>query len=435
VSEGNGERKKVICLGCPSYGELTSGAAIGLFRPSRRPQYDVQIACHQSSLLASNMNALWCWALNTAHRGHCDYFAMIHADVEPGEFWLDTLIDELEKNSLDVLSAVVPIKDQRGVTSTALARDDGDTFRVHCRLTMKEVWALPRTFTSEDVGRDVLVNTGCWVCRFDESWAKKVHFTINDRVCFDPKRELYFAQVEPEDWFISRLFHELGLKVGATRALELEHRGTMAFTNRVPWGEHDYDREYVGQSPLDGRPPADWFPHDVAGWLSEDEGRELARLAASKVVLEVGSYCGKSTVCLAQSAVSVAAVDTFDGRATTSPGATLAQFKRQMLRHGVSGRVAPMVGCSQDLLPNLPPVYDLAFIDGDHDAQAVRRDAALAAAVLRPGGVLVFHDFHRPEDQGVTEAVEELLAAGGEEVSRCGSLIVVRPPALVTQGV
>jgi precorrin-6B methylase 2 len=334
-----------------------------------------------------------------------------------------------------VLGVVAPIKDQRGVTSTALAHDDGDTWRVHCRLTMQEVYRLPETFTSEDVGRPLLVNTGCGSAGSTEAWARKVHFTINDRICFDPAGGLLppgraggLVRLPP----LPRAGPEGRLH---PRRWSSSTAGRWRFTNRTRGARTTTTASTSGRPRWTARRPADWFPHDVAGWLSEDEGRELARLAAGKVVLEVGSYCGKSTVCLAQSAVSVAAVDTFDGRATTSPGATLAQFKRQMLRHGVSGRVAPMVGCSQDLLPNLPPVYDLAFIDGDHDAQAVRRDAALAAAVLRPGGVLVFHDFHRPEDQGVTEAVEELLAAGGEEVSRCGSLIVVRPPALVTQGV
>jgi SAM-dependent methyltransferase len=437
LSEGNGnvngQDRKVICLGCPSSGQITDRAAAGLYRPSRRRDFDVRISCLGSSLATGNMNGLWAWALNTARKERLDYFAMIHTDIEPEEFWLDALIDELESHDLDVLGVVAPIKDQRGVTSTALARPDGDTWRVHARLTMKEVHRLPETFTSADVGHQLLINTGLWVCRFREEWARKVFFTVNDRIAVDPVSGNYFAQTEPEDWFISRLYHELGLRVGATRKVRLEHRGTMAFTNAIPWGANDHDREYVQASPLaaEPAPPGDWFPHFAAGWLSEEEGRELARLGEGKAVLEIGSYCGRSTICLAQKARNVAAVDTFNGDATALPGRTRKLFEENLARAGVADRVTVYEGTSADYLPFLPPAYDLVFIDGDHSYEAVAEDIRLARERLRPGGLLACHDYGRPDkDFGVTQAVDELLAAGGEELGRTDSLIVVRPPAL-----
>jgi len=430
MSEANGAGRKSVFLGMPSYGELSVGAAMGLYRPSRNPNFDITIHAQNSSLLASNMNGLWCSALNMARTAKgCAYFCMLHADVEPSEFWLDALIDELEAKQLDVLGVVCPIKDQRGVTSTAVGRDDGDTWRVHARLTMREIYRLPETFTSEDLGRPLLINTGCWVCKFDEAWAKKVHFTINDRICFDPQRGIYFAQVEPEDWFVSRLFHELGLKVGATRKVGLEHRGTMAFTNRTPWGENDFDREYLEASSLPAE-ASDWFPHWAAGWLSAEEGRELARLAGGKAVLEIGSYCGRSTICLAQEARNVSVVDTFQGDGTALPGNTLNLFKKNLRRAGIHDRVTVHEGLSSDVLPALPPVFDLVFIDGDHSYESVMADARMAAEVIRPGGLLVFHDYGRPQDPGVTRAVDELREAGGAEVGRLGSLYVMRAPAL-----
>lgn len=247
------ERKKVCCLGMPSYGELTSGAARGFFRAGRGEAADLRLLQQESSLLAHNMNLLWCWALNEARAGRCDYFAMLHADVEPNELWLDALITELEAKDLDVLGVAVPIKDARGVTSIALARDDGSTWRPHCRLTMAEIHRLPETFTSADVGRPLLLNTGCWVCRFDEAWAKNVRFTISDRIV-QAADGSYRAEVEPEDWYFSRLLHELGLRVGCTRKVALTHRGAAAFTNERPWGLNEFDREYVAASVLDARP-------------------------------------------------------------------------------------------------------------------------------------------------------------------------------------
>lgn len=421
------ERKKVL-LGMPSHGDVAVHAARSLFR-STANRFDVCIIQQVGSLLAMNMNILWCEALNRARHGPgCDYFAMLHGDCQPEDFWLDILIPEMEAKGLDVLGVVSPIKDQRGRTSIAMAREDGSSWRVHARLTMKEICRLPETFTSEDVGRPLLLNTGCWVCRFDEERMKKFHFEINDRIVFHTKSERYIPECEPEDWNLSRSFHEYGLKIGATRKVKMSHRGPINFGNQNPWGE-PFDSEYLSASVLDRDTfPAEEFPHGAAGWLTETEGRELGRLAAGKNVLEIGSYCGRSTVCLARTARSVYAVDTFDGRGTALPGDTLPTFRETMKRHCVDDKVFVLKGESADILPSLPPVFDLIFIDGSHDYESVSQDIELASRKLKPGGVLVFHDYRRPDDPGVTEAATELLADGGELLGVCETLAVIRPP-------
>lgn len=422
--------RKVICLGMPSYGSCTDRAATGLYRPSKDPGFDIRIWGYSSSLATGNMNGLWCWALNANRKSPVSYFAMQHTDIEPQEFWLDILIEELEAKKLDVLGVVSPIKDARGITSTAMERLDGDPWRVHGRLSMKEIWQLPETFTSADLGYPLLINTGLWVCKFDEAWCKRILFTVNDRISINPKTGDYFAQTEPEDWYVSRTFNQLGLKVGCTRKVRLEHRGSMAFTNEIPWGQNDFDKEYLDKSVLDGREPADWFPHKVAGWLTEDEGRELARLAKDKVCLEVGSFCGKSTICMAKFARSVGAIDTFDGRGTAIPGSTRKLFVDNLRRHGVSGKVQIYEGESAEMLAALPPVYDLVFIDGSHDRESVLADAERAASVLKPGGLLAFHDYGQAsKDFGVTEAVDQLIAGGAVLIGRVGTIAVVRPAA------
>lgn len=432
---GTDEPTKTVCLGMPGYGQVTSGAARGFYRASAGGRV-VNRHVREGSLLAHNFNLLWCWALNEHRAGRCDYFAMQHADVEPQDGWLDVLIDELDARRLDVLGVAVPIKDTRGVTSTALARDDGDTWRVHGRLTMSELHRLPETFTAADVGRPLLLNTGLWVCRFGD-WCRKVKFTINDRITV--RADGSFApEVEPEDWYFSRLLNELGLAVGCTRKVRLSHRGEMAFVNDRPWGQNPFDREYLPRSVLDADLGDDWFPAGVPGWLTEGEGRELARLAAGKAVLEVGSYCGRSAICLARTAKSVTCVDTFDGRGTEFPGDTYPTFARNLDRHGVADKVSALRGESADVLPALPPVFDLAFVDAGHDYESVSRDAANALAALRPGGLIAFHDYRSGRDVGVDRAVDELIAGGAELLSRCGSVACVRPaakPTLTPSGV
>lgn len=418
-------RKKAL-LGMPGYGAITGGAARGFFRSSAR--LNVALRMQESSLLAHNFNLLWCDALNMHRRSGLDYFAMQHSDIEPPDGWLDTLVAEMEARNLDVLGVAVPIKDVRGVTSTALARDDGDTWRIHCRLTMAELYRLPETFTAADIpgNRPLLLNTGLWVCRFGD-WCKKVRFTINDRIVVDQDGD-FIPQVEPEDWYFSRLLNELGLRVGCTRKLDVGHRGHMVFGNSRGWGNNSFDREYVARSVLDADLGDDWFPHRAAGWLTEAEGRELARWATGKTVLELGSFCGRSTICLARTANAVNAVDTFDGRGTVAAGDTFDTFRANLERYGVASKVTPLRGESTAVLADLPPVYDLVFIDASHDYANVKADAGAAARVLRPGGVLAFHDYQSGRgDDGVTKLVDELITGGAELLSRCDSLAVLRP--------
>jgi hypothetical protein len=235
-------------IGMPGYGKQTADAGRGLWR-ARADMSNVAIEYRCGSLLAANFNALWCSALNIVHRGeHLSYFAMLHDDIGPAEGWLDVLIQELEANDLDVLGVAVPIKDHKGMTSLAI---DGDgTWLPKCRLSLHEVLQLPETFTSEDVGGNLLLNTGCWVCKFDPEWARKVRFTINDRIVFNKATDQYESQVEPEDWYFSRLCHELGLKIGATRKVRLLHRGETDFNNYSDWGTQAFDRSYVSESQL-----------------------------------------------------------------------------------------------------------------------------------------------------------------------------------------
>lgn len=412
-----------IFLGMPGYGKQTSAAGRALWNACADRSRVAKVAYQNGSLLAQNFNSLWCAALNIVHEGgQIHYFAMLHDDIGAEDFWLDKLIDELEANDLDILGVVAPIKDTRGMTSLALDQEEGDGWMPFARLSMRDVYELPETFTSEDLGgRPLLLNTGCWVCRFDPSWVKQVHFQVSDRIVYNEAIDRFQAQAWPEDWYFSRRANELGLRIGATRKINLIHQGDMIYTNMQPWGDQPFDVEAVKVSPV---PLA--FPYDVAGWLAPEEGRELGRLAAGKRVLEIGSFCGLSTICLARTAKSVTAVDYFDGRATAVPGDTFAAFSRNIERYGASEKIS-----IQSPDDELEGEFDLAFIDGAHDFDSVSRDIERASAVLAPGGLLVFHDYRSPIDPGVTAAVDELLANGGELLSTQQTLAVVKPPAQV----
>ena len=423
ASQPNSRR---VFLGMPGYGKQTSAAGRAFWRACR----DMDGVCMEyqnGSLLACNFNKLWCTALNMVHRGErLDYFAMLHDDIGAEDFWLDKLIDELEEKQLDVLGVVVPIKDTRGMTSIAL-HHPGDNWNIECRLTMRDVYQLPETFTSEDLGgQKLLLNTGCWVAKWNQDWCRKVHFEINDRIVFDVPANGYRPEVESEDWYFSRLLHEIGLKIGATRKVAVKHTGEIEFLNSHIWGSSVFDNE----SPMRGRrrsPVPGAFPADVPGWLHESEAKALQQFAEGKRVLEIGSYCGLSTICMGRVAKHITAVDYFDGRGTPEPAETLAAFKANIERYGVADKVTI---CHPDAEYPLPK-YDLAFIDGEHTREAVAADIARVLPVLAPDGLIAFHDYGHPMHGGIEAEVAELVADGGEILSVTETLAVVRPPARI----
>jgi Methyltransferase domain len=148
------------------------------------------------------------------------------------------------------------------------------------------------------------------------------------------------------------------------------------------------------------------FPSDVPGWLSEAEGQTLAELAEGRVVLEFGSYLGRSTICLAQAAERVHAVDWFrgdDGSEWNFPG-----FVENLERHGVRQKVVAHVGHPSQLLGAFRPgSFDVILHDALHDFDSVRRDIVSLAGLADPRrSWFLFHDYANPDFPGVRRAAD-----------------------------
>lgn len=130
----------------------------------------------------------------------------------------------------------------------------------------------------------------------------------------------------------------------------------------------------------------------IGGWLGETEAAELRRLAVNANVLEIGSYRGRSTVVMAEVARLVVAVDHHEGDSGCR-GGTIAPFLANLEKHGVKGKVVPIIADSVSACAVLMSgQFDLAFIDGDHATESVIRDIRAARRLMRPGGVMAFHD-------------------------------------------
>jgi predicted O-methyltransferase YrrM len=164
---------------------------------------------------------------------------------------------------------------------------------------------------------------------------------------------------------------------------------------------------------------------DIDGWLTRQQGDFLQSVVKGKTVLELGSHLGRSTVCMAKAAKQVTAVDRFDDR--------LHEFLANVKTHEVTGKVEEIIGDIDELRDTLVERrWDAVFIDGDHEADAVERDTALAMECLQPGGRIVWHDFNYPTvKEGVfrtglpPESVKDLDSCGYLETARYQVMVCV----------
>lgn len=192
----------------------------------------------------------------------------------------------------------------------------------------------------------------------------------------------------------------------------------------------------------------------VRGFLDPAEGAALheAALAAGAhgPCLEVGSYCGKSTVYLGsacQRAGSVLfAVDHHRGSEEHQPGEewhdpalydasagrmdSFREFRRTLARAGLEDTVVPVVAPTRLASRAWRTPLALLFIDGGHSRQAALDDYRCWSPWLLPGGVLAIHDiFPDPADGGQAPwEIYQLALASGlyEELPRVKTLGLLR---------
>lgn len=148
------------------------------------------------------------------------------------------------------------------------------------------------------------------------------------------------------------------------------------------------------------------FAEDIPSAVSRAQCERLADLAAGNVVLEVGSEYGRSTIALASTAQIVHAVDWHRGDQMSGFKDSLPTFWANLQRYGVRDNVVVHVGAFEQVAKVFSfAAFDLVFIDGDHSADAARRDALLAYGLVKPDGVVIFHDADQSQ---VMEAVHLL---------------------------
>src|SRR6476661_4019016 len=147
----------------------------------------------------------------------------------------------------------------------------------------------------------------------------------------------------------------------------------------------------------------------ATGFMPAAEGLALydaaARYAGLGPVLEVGSYCGKSTIYLAAAAREagqlVVTVDHHPGSEEHDPGFvdpgtgrldTLPKLRATLAAAGIEDDVVVVVGRSAEVARLWRTPLGMVFIDGGHTDAAAGADYEGWAPWVAPGGVLAIHD-------------------------------------------
>jgi MMP 1-O-methyltransferase len=190
------------------------------------------------------------------------------------------------------------------------------------------------------------------------------------------------------------------------------------------------------------------------GFMPDEEGLALyaAALTAAEIgpLLEIGSYCGKSTVYLGAAArragATLITVDHHRGSEEHQPGweyhdptlvdpATGSIDTLPALRHtlhdaGLEDVVLTVVGRSAHLAWVWAGALGMVFIDGSHTEAAARADYEGWAHHIAPGGLLAIHDvFMDPAEGGqAPRGIHDAALESGrfEAFSSSGSLRVLR---------
>lgn len=194
------------------------------------------------------------------------------------------------------------------------------------------------------------------------------------------------------------------------------------------------------------------------GFMPEDEGDALFDAACSlrgapahAPMVEVGSWCGRSTVWLGAAArrlgTVVFAVDHHRGSEENQPGwewhdptlvdavtgliDTLPFFRSTIAKAGLEDVVVAIVGESPVVASRWNTPIGFLFIDGGHGVDPARADYANWTPHVMIGGLLAIHDVFPDPADGGRPPYEDIylpaLASGRfEDVSATGSLRVLR---------
>lgn len=154
----------------------------------------------------------------------------------------------------------------------------------------------------------------------------------------------------------------------------------------------------------------------TTGFMDPPELEYLAHAASiSQTIVEVGSWKGRSTVCLAENTPgAVFSVDTWEGHLEHDAANGLDKEFLVDFLHNAKGldNVYPIPITSvraAGMFRLIGLKFDFIFIDASHDYENVCADIAVWRPLLKRGGILAGHDYGHDDWPGVKQAVDECV--------------------------
>jgi hypothetical protein len=156
-------------------------------------------------------------------------------------------------------------------------------------------------------------------------------------------------------------------------------------------------------------------------------------LPAGSVILEIGSFRGRSTACLALGCLGsdkrVYAVDTFNGNDVDfSERDFFATFKSNLDSVGLFKYVRPVVSTSGEAAKSWNTPIDMLFIDGSHAFDDVAGDFQGFYPHVKDGGLIAFHDVVETWPD-VVRCWKELAEPNLTEHAWCATIAYGRKPS------
>tara|TARA_B100001758_G_C18411626_1_gene616167 strand:- start:1554 stop:2204 length:651 start_codon:yes stop_codon:yes gene_type:complete len=165
--------------------------------------------------------------------------------------------------------------------------------------------------------------------------------------------------------------------------------------------------------------------NQIKGFIHPEEGESLYELALehckNEPCLEIGSYCGKSSVYLG-TALKINnqilySIDHHKGSEEQQPGEeyfdpdllnksgdgidTYPFFLDTINKSGLENTIKPIVGTSIETAKSWTKKLSLVFIDGGHSEESAQNDYKHWKNFIIQGGLLLIHDvFPNPKDGG-----------------------------------
>lgn len=193
--------------------------------------------------------------------------------------------------------------------------------------------------------------------------------------------------------------------------------------------------------------------NQLKGFMPINEGTALLKWAKkfskSGPVMEIGTYCGKSTIYLAIGALhnnqTVYTIDHHKGSEEQQLGElyfdaevydeklgrvnTLPLLEKNLAKFDLEDVVKPLVMDSISASKIIENNADLIFIDGSHTFESAESDYELWKNKIKKGGTLAIHDIYDSEDEGgqaPNKIFKQSLNEGFNFIKRVKSLVLLQ---------